>query len=370
MSLFTDRRIMPFQRDVPYNELPLLPPKEELETRAVLRQVIVAARALAELRGTSARLPNPRVLVNAIVLQEARLSSEVENIVTTSDELYRAAANFDSVTDPQTKEVIRYREALWYGFDQISNRGLTTNLFIDLVGMLRQLHIGLRSSPGTNLKDPFGTVIYTPPNGESLLREMLANLEQYIHNEDGIDPLIKLAVVHYQFEAIHPFTDGNGRTGRILNVLYLVQQRLLDIPVLYLSQYILRNRAAYYAGLRQVTEEQRWEEWVLFLLKGIEETSHETCVLIDELLKLMDFAKETVKLKSPGIYSKDLIEVVFSNPYCRIRFIEEKTAVTRQTASTHLQKLAQLGLLREQRVGREVYYINDRMIQILAATKS
>jgi Fic family protein len=368
--MFTNGNIMPFKRDVPYNDLPALPPQEDLETKAILRQAIVAARALAELRGTSARLPNPRVLVNAIVLQEARLSSEVENIVTTSDELYRAAANIDSVTEPQTKEVIRYREALWYGFDQIAHRGLTTNLFIDLVGMLRQLHIGLRNSPGTNLKDQFGRVIYTPPNGEDLLRKMLANLEQYIHNDDGIDPLIKLAVVHYQFEAIHPFTDGNGRTGRILNVLFLVQQKLLDIPVLYLSQYILRNRSAYYAGLRHATEEHRWEEWVLFLLKGIEETSYETCVLINQLLELMDFAKETVKLKFPGIYSKDLIEVVFSNPYCRIRFIEEKTAVTRQTASTHLQKLAQLGLLREQRIGREVYYVNDRMIEILAAAKS
>ena len=359
---------MPFQRDQPYNDLPLLPPGADLESRAVLRQTIAATRALADLRGTSARLPNPRVLVNAIVLQEARLSSEVENIVTTNDELYRAAANGDSVTDPQTKEVLRYREALWFGFDHLASRGLNTNLFIDLVRILRQLDIGLRNSPGTTLKDQAGRTIYTPPEGEPLLRSLLANIEQYIYAEDRVDPLIQLAVLHYQFEAIHPFTDGNGRTGRILNVLFLVEKGLLDLPVLYLSEYVLRNRTEYYAGLRGVTEEHAWEAWVLFLLRGIEETSRQTCRKIELLLDLMKEATGTLKNAYPAIYSKDLIEVVFSNPYCRIQFVEESSEVTRQTASARLQRLAQLNILREDRIGREVYYVNDKMIQVLAGT--
>lgn len=358
-----------FDRANPYNTLPSLPPPVELESREILKQTIASARALADLRGTSSQLPNPRVLVSGILLQEARLSSEVENIVTTSDELYRAAAGADGPTDAQTKEVLRYREALWMGFEQMGRRGIGTNLFVEIVRTLRQLDIDIRTGPGTTLKDQFGQVVYTPPAGDALLRDRLQNLEEYIHRDDGVDPLIKLAVIHYQFEAIHPFTDGNGRTGRIVNVLYLVDRGLLDLPVLYLSHYILKHRGDYYRGLRAVTEEHRWQEWIIFMLRGIEETSKETCALIQQILGLMEEATSRIKAEYPGIYSKDLMEVVFSNPYCRIRFIEEHTGVTRQTASIYLRKLTEAGILEEQKIGREVYYINRGMIEILASKR-
>jgi Fic family protein len=358
---------MPFDRTQPFNDLPDLPPAAQLETPTVLKQAIASARALERLRGTSARLPNPRVLVSGIVLQEARLSSEVENIVTTNDELYRAAAgSSDGVIDPATKEVLRYREALWFGFEQLAKRPLTTNLFIELVGLVRQTEVGLRNTAGTTLKSSTGEVIYTPPEGEALLRSKLANFEAYIHEEREVDPLIMLAVLHYQFEAIHPFTDGNGRTGRILNILFLVQRGLLDLPVLYLSHYILRNKIQYYTGLRLVTEEAKWEAWVLFMLQGIEQTSNETCLLIDQLLKQIENVSTMFRLQYPSSYSKDLMEVIFSNPYCRIRFVEEQLQVTRQTASSYLQKLTELGFLREVRIGRDVYFVNDSMLATLS----
>jgi Fic family protein len=361
---------MTYYRDRPYNDLPLLPPAGiELETRAVLKQTVASARALADLRGMAAKVPNPRILINGIVLQEARLSSEIENIVTTSDELYQAAANGDSVTDTHTKEVLRYREALWHGFEQIKKRPLNTNLCIELVGVLRQIQMDVRKVPGTALKNQADEIVYTPPEGESLIRDKLGNLEKFIHAEDDIDPLVKLAVMHYQFESIHPFSDGNGRTGRILNVLYLVEKGLLDLPVLYLSHYILRNKAAYYTGLRNVTEADKWEEWILFMLRGVEQTARETCELVDRILKLMEVTADRIHAEQPGIYSKDLVEVIFSNPYCRIRFLEDSKIAKRQTASTYLQKLSGMKVLTPRKVGREMYYINDGLLRILSAGK-
>ena len=360
---------MKFDRAKPFNDLPLLPPKTELETKAVLKQTIASARALADLRGIAAKVPNPGILINGIVLQEARLSSEIENIVTTSDELYRAAANGDGGADTQTKEVLRYREALWHGFEQIKKRGLSANLSIEIVGIIRQLQMDVRKAPGTALKNQAGEVIYTPPEGELLIRDKLSNLEKFIHDDDVVDPLVKLAVMHYQFEAIHPFSDGNGRTGRILNVLYLVEKGLLDLPVLYLSHYILRKKADYYAGLRNVTEDGEWEEWVLFMLRGIEQTARETCELVDRILKLMEETAGRVKTKGGGIYSKDLIEVIYSNPYCRIRFLEEAGIAKRQTASSYLQKLAELHVLEPVKVGREMYYINRGLLKVLSGGK-
>ncbi|MFT4114446.1 Fic family protein [Silvibacterium sp.] len=361
---------MAHRRDQPYNALPLLPPKQDLETKAILKQTIASARALADLRGIAAKVPNPRILINGIVLQEARLSSEIENIVTTSDELYRAAANGDGVTDAHTKEVLRYREALWYGFEQLAKRPLSANLAIEIVGIIRQVQMDVRKVPGTSLKNSRGEVIYTPPEGEGLIRDKLGNLETFIHHDDDeIDPLVKLAVMHYQFEAIHPFSDGNGRTGRILNVLYLVEKKLLDMPVLYLSHYILRNKADYYHGLRSVTEDSRWEEWVLFMLKAVEQTAKETCGLVNQILKLMTETTERVKAEQPGIYTKDLIEVIYSNPYCRIRFLEDAGLAKRQTASGYLQKLASMGILEPVKVGREMYYINHGLLQVLSERK-
>ncbi len=360
---------MAFRRDRPYNDLPPLPPRQELETKSVLKQTIASARALADLRGISAKVPNPRILINGIVLQEARLSSEIENIVTTIDELYRAAANGDSATDAPTKEVLRYREALWHGFEQIQKRPLSTNLAIAIVGIIRELQMDVRKVPGTALKNSAGEIVYTPPEGEALIRDKLGNLEKFIHAEDGLDPLVKLAVMHYQFEAIHPFSDGNGRTGRILNVLYLVEKGLLDLPVLYLSHYILGHKADYYRGLRNVTESAQWEEWILFMLRAVEETARGTCDKVQSILKLMEATAERVHKEQPGIYSKDLIEVIYSNPYCRIRFLEEARIAKRQTASTYLRKLAAMKILKPVKAGREMYYINQALLRVLSEGK-
>lgn len=352
---------MPFNRQLPYNDLPLLPPITELETKAVLKQAISANRVLANLRGLAAKIPNQGLLINSIVLQEARLSSEIENIVTTNDELYRAAANGDGKTDPHTKEVLRYREALHFGFKALRERPLNSNLFIELVQLIKQVDIGIRAIPGTALKNDLGEVIYTPPVGEAVIRDKLANLEQFIHADDGLDPLVKMAVMHYQFEAIHPFPDGNGRTGRILNLLFLVEQQLLDIPVLFLSRYIITHRQEYYAGLRGVTESQDWERWVLFMLKAVESTAQQTFEQVNRILALMEEVRERVQREAENIYSKDLVEAIFMQPYTKIAFLVEAGIAKRQTASRYLQTLAAMGVLREEQVGREKYYINDAL---------
>ena len=356
---------MTFDRSKPFNALPLLPPPVDLETKAVLKQAIAANRALADLKGLARQIPNQGVLINGIVLQEARLSSEIENIVTTNDELYRAAADMEGSADPHTKEVLRYRQALWTGFQGLQERPLSTNLFIDIVRNIKQADMDIRKVTGTALKSQQGDVVYTPPEGESIIRDKLANLESFIHAEDGLDQLVRLAVIHYQFEAIHPFPDGNGRTGRIINILFLVEKGLLDIPVLFLSHYILRNKADYYAGLRGVTEEGSWEPWVLFMLRAIEETARKTSSRVERILAMMDEVKVTVQEKASRIYSKDLIETIFMHPYCKIRFLEEAGIAKRQTASDYLKTLAAIGVLRPEKVGREAYYINDRLYKVL-----
>ena len=356
---------MPFDRNQPYNDLPLLPPAMELETKAVLKQAIAANRVLANLRGLAAQIPNQGVLINSIVLQEARLSSEIENIVTTNDELYRADADADGKTDPHTKEVLRYRQALNFGFRQLKERPLSTNLFIDIVRTIKQVDLGVRRVPNTALKNALNEVVYTPPVGEAVIREKLANLEQFIHAQDGLDPLVKMAVMHYQFEAIHPFEDGNGRTGRILNLLYLVEQGLLDIPVLFLSRYIIANKPGYYEGLRGVTERQDWESWILYMLRAVESTAQQTFDQVTRIRLLMEQVREQVQQQAPGIYSKDLIEAIFQHPYTKIQFLVDANIAKRQTASSYLQTLAGLGVLRSIKQGREMYYINDALFSEL-----
>lgn len=356
---------MVFDRDKPFNDLPLLPPDVDLESKAILKKAIAANRELAELKGAGDAIPNQAILVNSIVLQEARLSSEIENIVTTSDELYKAADEDPSKVDQPTKEVLHYREALWHGFENLKTRPLSTNLFIELVGIIKQIDLGIRKVPGTKIADSRGQIVYTPPEGEALLRELLANLERFMHAKDGIDPLVKLAVFHYQFEAIHPFTDGNGRTGRIINILYLVAQELLKIPVLYLSHYIIRNKADYYAGLRRVTEQNAWEEWILYMLEAIAATARQTRDKIIRIRDLMNAAQEEARTKAPKIYSKDLIELIFEQPYCKIRFLEQRALAKRQTASVYLKTLEEIGLLQSLKVGREVYFMNMPLLAIL-----
>lgn len=352
---------MSFDHSQPYNDLPLLPPATELETRAVLKQAIEANRVLANLRGLAAQIPNQGVLINSIVLQEARLSSEIENIVTTNDELYRADANPDGKTDAHTKEVLRYREALKFGFEALQSRPLSTNLFVDIVRIIKQQEIGVRRTVGTALKNAAGEVVYTPPVGEAVIRDKLGNLEQFMHGRDTLDPLVKMAVLHYQFEAIHPFDDGNGRTGRILNLLYLVQAGLLDIPVLFLSRYIMAHKADYYALLRGVTEQQAWEPWLLYMLSAVTSTAQQTFDQVSRIRALMEQVRQQVQQAAPAIYSKDLVEVIFRHPYTKIQFLVDAGLAKRQTASVYLKTLADLGLLRPVKQGREVYYINDAL---------
>ena len=358
---------MPFERNQPYNDLPLLPPTAELETRAVLKQAIAANRVLANLRGLAGQIPNQAVLISSIVLQEARLSSEIENIVTTDDELYRADADgVGGKTDAHTKEVLRYREALHHGFLALKKRPLTTNLFVEIVQLIKQSALQVRAIPGVVLKNDAGDVVYTPPAGEAVIRDKLTNLEQFIHAEDGLDPLVKMAVMHYQFEAIHPFPDGNGRTGRILNLLFLVDKGLLDIPVLFLSRYIIANKVGYYEGLRGVTERQDWEAWLLYMLRAVESTAQQTFDQVTRIRALMEQVREKVQREAPGVYSKDLVELVFRQPYTKIQFVVDAGIAKRQTASAYLQTLTALGVLREDKRGREKYYVNEALFAELA----
>ncbi len=358
---------MPFDRRQPFNDLPALPPPAELESRVVLRQAIASNRVLANLRGLAAQMPNQGMLINSLVLQEARLSCEIENIVTTNDELYRADADADGKADAHTKEVLRYRQALNYGFRELKVRPLATNLFIEIVQIIKEVELGIRKVPGTALKSLLGEVIYTPPVGEGVIRDKLANLEQFMHAQDELDPLIKMAVTHYQFEAIHPFEDGNGRTGRILNVLFLVDKGLLELPVLFLSRYIMANKIGYYEVLRGVTERQDWEGWILYMLKAVEATAQQTFDQVVRIRSLMEQVREQVGTQAPGIYSKDLVEAIFKHPYTKIQFLVDAGIAKRQTASTYLQTLAGLGVLRQSKQGREMYYINDALLRELVS---
>ena len=316
-------------KNKPFNDLPLLPPQVDIETKTILKKAIAANRALANLNGLASAIPNEDILLNGIVLQEARLSSEIENIVTTNDDLYRAAADMKLSVSHEAKEVLRYREALWHGFNAIKKRPLSTNLFVDIVSIIRGVDVGVRRVPGTTIANAkTGEAIYTPPESELIIREKLTNLENFMHAEDSIDPLIKLAILHYQFEAIHPFTDGNGRTGRIINILFLVEKGLLKNPILFLSHYILQTKSNYYEGLRNITEKGAWENWILYMLTAIEITAIETQGKVLAILDAMEETKKEMQKNAPSIYSKDLLEV-----------LEDAGIAKRQTAANYLQTL-------------------------------
>jgi Fic family protein len=360
---------MVFSPDKPFNRLPPLPPRAEIENKATLRKAISAGRALAELKGLGGTIPNQSILVNSIVLQEAKASSEIENIITTHDALFRAFSANTGQIDPATKEVLRYREALWDGFKGLKDRPLlTTNLFIRIVQTIRANRAGIRNTPGTKVANAAtGEVVFTPPEGESVIRDKLRNLEEYIHADDAVDPLIKLALIHYQFEAIHPFTDGNGRTGRIVNILYLVWKRLLDLPVLYLSKYIIEQKSDYYRLLRGVTEYQEWEPWILYVLDAIEQTALYTREQILSIRELMTKTLEFTKANLPSrAYSKDLIELLFHQPYTKGQFLVDAGIAKRQAAAEYLKKLEEIGVLSLQRVGKENLYLNTELYEILS----
>ncbi|MFO7955899.1 MAG: Fic family protein [Candidatus Brocadiia bacterium] len=351
----------------PYNQLPPLPPDADLETKPVLKQCVSANRALAELKGAGDLIPNQAVLINTIPLREAQGSSEVENIVTTSDLLFRAAVSKDADVDPATKEVLRYRTALRHGCDLLDERPLSTNLLCEVCSVLLDRPVDVRTTPGTQLANPFnGKVVYTPPVGEQLIRDKLANLEEFIHTEDDLDPLVRMAVVHYQFEAIHPFPDGNGRTGRILNILYLIAEGLLHIPVLYLSRHIIEHKSDYYTLLRRVTEDNAWEPWIQFMLTAVEETASWTCEKIFAIRDLMEQTVERCRTELPDhVYSKELVEIVFTQPYCKIAFVVDAGIAKRQTASQYLQELEEIGVLESEKIGRERIFTNPRLLSLL-----
>ncbi|APF20248.1 filamentation induced by cAMP protein Fic [Caldithrix abyssi DSM 13497] len=354
----------------PFNELPLLPPGKEVETRPVLKKAITANRVLAELKGLGLTIPNQAMLIDSLILQEAKASSEIENIITTNDALYRAFAVAAGKIDPATKEVLRYREALWEGYRLLKQDNLlTTNLFIRLVQIIKQNQAGIRKTPGTKIiNDATGEVVYTPPEGENVIREKLKNLEAFIHAEDEMDPLVKLALIHYQFEAIHPFSDGNGRTGRIINILFLVQQGLLELPVLYLSKAIIERKSEYYRLLREVTENGQWEPWILFMLQAIEETADFTRRRILAIRELMDEVEEEVKKKLPKrIYSKELIEILFRQPYCKIAFLVKAGIASRNIAAGYLKELVKAGILKPHKAGNEMLYLNWRLFELLSS---
>ncbi len=360
---------MSFDPNKPFNNLPKLPPKVELETKSILKRTIAASRALDELKGATFRIPNPDLLINSIVLQEAKSSSEIENIVTTNDELYKALSAKTVDSSGSAKEVVRYREAMWEGFNELKKRNvLTTNLIIKIFQKIKDTDASIRKTPGTKLQNPStGKIIYTPPEGEKVLRDLLNNLENYIHSEnDDVDPLIKSAVIHYQFEAIHPFTDGNGRTGRILLILYLVFTGQLDLPILFLSKYIIDNKSDYYNLLRGVTEKQDWEPWILYILNGIEQTSKNTVSLIEEIYNSLQNTIKKVNIEKQIRVPKEVIELIYEHPYCKTEFITKRKISARKAAERYLKELERLKILSPEKVGKEVLYINTELFKILS----
>ncbi|MBK8424648.1 MAG: Fic family protein [Lewinellaceae bacterium] len=354
--------------ETPYNALSLLPPdRDKVETIAVLRQVSKAAAAMGELKGLARTLPNPNILLNALILREASASSEIENIITTQDRLYQALTLRNLPNDSATKEVLRYREALLTGFHSLTSRGfINTNAIIQIQQVLEENSAGIRRLPGTALKNAAtGATIYTPPDQYEIILALMQNLEQYLHDEDDISPYIKLAVQHYQFESIHPFYDGNGRTGRILNVLFLIFKGCLDQPILYHSKYIIDNKSDYYRLLQEVRTKDNWEEWVLFMVKGVEQTANETVFKIHKINNLFEYTVEKIKKEKPKVYSKELVELLFVQPYCRIETIVDQLAVTRPTASRYLNELVTTGMLRRQQIWKETLFIHEALVDLL-----
>lgn len=357
---------MSFNRNIPYNALPLLPPKQDLETKTILRKTIAASRSLAELKQAGELIPNQAVLINTIPLLEAGLSSEIENIVTTTDELFKYAGNEREAADPAVKETLRYRTVLYEGYLHLQQKPLCAATAITVCQKIRNIADGIRKTPGTKIvNQQTGEIIYTPPDGETVIREKLSNWEKFLNNAQDVDALIRLAVMHYQFEAIHPFSDGNGRTGRILNILFLIQEDLLKIPVLYLSRYILQNKSDYYERLRCVTELGEWEQWILFMLEGINETAAWTAAKIRTIRDLIQHTGEFVRTELPAIYSHELIEMIFVQPYARISNLTEAGIAKRQTASLYLKQLCGIGVLREIKAGREKLFIHPKLMSLL-----
>ncbi|MEQ5839056.1 Fic family protein [Paraburkholderia acidicola] len=360
-------RATAFDPQTPYNDLPALPPRAEIDSKAILKACIGARAQLATLKESAKLISQQSVLINTIPLLEAQASSEIENIVTTTDRLFQYAQEAGQASaDPATKEALRYRTALYQGYKSLSDRPITTSTAVDVCRTIKGVEMDIRRVPGVALmNDATRQVVYTPPQGENAVRGLLSNWERFLHDHDEIDPLIRLAIMHYQFEAIHPFTDGNGRTGRVLNLLFLVEKGLLDQPILYLSRYIISNKADYYRLLLKVTTDSAWEEWILYMLAAVESTAQWTTERIHEIKTLMQTTADMLRKAMPGGYSRELVEIIFAQPYCRISNVVDAGIAQRATASKLLKELARLDILVELQVGREKLFINPRLMQVL-----
>jgi len=361
-----------FDPKLPYNDLPELPPPLELiETTDILKSCIKSRVALAELKQAAELIPNSAVLVNALPLLEARASSEIENIVTTTDKLFEYVDIAEDRADPATKEALRYRTALFEGSKMVKRGMLTTDMALQICSTIKGFELDIRSESGTTLKNRMsGDVIYTPPVGQKLLQAKLDNWADFMQNHTEVDPLVRLAIQHYQFEAIHPFADGNGRTGRILNILFLVEHELLNSPILYLSRYIIQNKADYYRLLKNVTHNQDWGPWIHFILAGVEETCSWTTDKIKAIRELMEHTAEFTQLNLPKTYTWELVEVLFKQPYCRIGNLVDAGIAKRQTASVYLKQLCDVGILKEVKSGRENIFVHPKYIELLTGEEN
>ena len=351
------------------NKLDMLPLNNEIETKRTLKQLARTSRALAELKGIANTMPNQNILINAIMINEAKTSSGIENIVTTHDEIYKAMVKPNDAT-PAAKEVTDYRAAIWEGYNLVKDKHMiNANIIVKIQEKLEHNKAGIRRTRGTVIKNAItNEVIYTPPQEYKEILDYMKNLEDYINiDDDMVDPLIKLAIIHYQFESIHPFYDGNGRTGRIINILYLILKNLLDTPILYLSKYIIRNKMEYYKLFQETRESGNFEDWIIYILVGIEEMSEETINIInkisDEMLKMKKDLKEKTK-----IYSKELLEALFYEFYTKIPYIQKQLGVTSKTTQKYLDSLVDLGLLTSEKIGRERIYKNERLFKLIKDT--
>lgn len=350
----------------PYNHLPGVPPKVDVETRRVLKATIEARAALAALDQAARRIPNPTVLINSMPLLEAKASSEIENVVTTADALFRFAQDESAATDPATKETLQYRTALFHGFESVQRRPLTIGTATEVCSIIKSREMSVRTMPGTFIGNPVTKLpIYTPPVGESLIRDKLSNWEHFVHSDTGLDPLVVMAIAHYQFEAIHPFEDGNGRTGRILSILLLVGAGLLQQPILYLSRYIIENKADYYALLQSVTVTGEWEPWILYVLEGIRQTSLSTVQKIDAIYAVQERTQARIRNTMSIGANADLISVLFEQPYSRISSVMKACRVSRPTATSWLNALVDAGVLVSVKAGRERLFINTGFLEVL-----
>ena len=357
------RRIPRWHPQRPHNALPELPPAVDPETKAVLKRCVTARVALADLNRAADLLPNPRMLEASLPLLEAQASSEIENVITSADTMFRYVHSA-AAADPATREALRYRTALLEGFAGLQVGGLGVEAAVRVCSRIKGDPMRVRSDLGTVIAGPRG-VVYTPPVGEARIRQLLANWGQFLRGSTELDPLVRMAIAHYQFEAIHPFTDGNVRTGRVLNTLFLVEQGLLSRPILYLSRYINVHRADYYRLLLEVTRAQAWEPWILYMLPGIEETAAWTTAKIEAIRRLQEETARLVGARAPRVYRRPLIDLVFEHPYCRISDVVEAGIAERQTASRYLHTLVELGVLRIRRLGREKLFFHPKLLALL-----